>query len=239
MSPDGQYVAALRGNGDVYTGEVGASRLTYRPVGGGFTSLSWAADDNLWASGSAGVVIVSAVAKPAGASASVTIPVQGDPCRSQLSNVTQVRVAPDGVRVALVFGGQQQALAFGAIVMAGQTAAAQTPRTPPLASIQLSPFVVCGTPGSAFKALSWYGAEDVIALTQPSDKLTEYPVNGSTSTPIPGRRGIRSVAAYFSGSTGALVAGMNGAAMSVDTSLAGAGAWSQLNYPGQFPTYPG
>ena len=237
VSPDGQYVAALRGNGDVYTGEVGASRLTYRPVGGGFTSLSWAADDNLWAAGSAGVVIVSAAAKPACASAPVANPFQGEPCGSPLGNVTQVRVAPDGVRVALVFGGQQQALAFGAIVMAGQTAAAQTPQTPPLATIQLSPFVVCGTPGSAFKALSWYGAEDVIALTQPSDMLTEYPVNGSTSTPIPGRPGISSVAAYFGGSTGALVAGMNGGTMSVDTSLAG--AWSQLNYPGQFPTYPG
>jgi hypothetical protein len=237
VSPDGQYVAALRGDGNVYTGEISASRLTYRPVGSGFTSLSWDRNDDLWAAGSAGVVIVSAAAKSVGASAPVVIPVQGDPCRSPLGDVTQVQVAPDGVRVALVFGGQQQALAFGAIVMAGQSAAAQTPQTPPLATVQVSPFIVCGTPGSAFRALSWYGAENVIALTQPAGALTEYPVNGSTPTPIPGRPGIQSVAAYLDGSTGGLVAGMDGGAMSVDTSLQG--AWSQLNYPGQFPTYPG
>jgi hypothetical protein len=238
VSPDGKYVAALRAGGDIYTGEVSASHLTYRPVGGGFTSLSWDQNDNLWAAGSAGVVIVSAAAKSVGASASVGIPpLQGDPCGSQTGTVTAVRVAPDGVRVALVFGGQEQALAFGAIVMADQAA---TPQSPPLASVQLSPFVVCSQPGATFKALSWYGAEDVIGLTEPDGTLTEYPVNGGTSTTIPGRPGIRpvrSVAAYFDGTTGGLVAGLDGGAMSVDTTLGG--AWSSLNYAGQFPVYPG
>jgi hypothetical protein len=194
VSPDGQWVAALKG-GDVYTGQLGASKLTFRPVGTGFTSLSWDRNDNLWASGSGGVVIMTAGAKPVGASAPVEINYdnfEADACGSDASDVTAVRVAPDGVRVALVFGGQQQELAFGAIVVADQTA---TPQSPPLASVQLSPFVVCGLPGDSFKALSWYGAEDVVALSEPGDTLTEYPVNGGSSTTIQGRQGMTSIAA--------------------------------------------
>jgi hypothetical protein len=237
VSPDGEYVAALR-RGDIYTGEVGASRLTFRSGVGSFTSLSWDRDDNLWAAGSTGVVILSATAKPAGGSTLVPIQNQnrGNACPIDLGDVTAVRVAPDGVRIALVFGGQQQALAFGAIVMADQSAAVQAP---PVASVQLSPFVVC-PPGTAFESLSWYGAEDVIALTGPKGTLTEYPVNGGTPTTIPGPPGsssMRSVAAYFDGTGGGLVAGFDHAAMSVDPGLSG--AWSPLNYHGQFPVYRG
>jgi hypothetical protein len=235
VSPDGEYVAALR-SGDIYTGEVSASRLTFRPpVGGGFTSLSWDRDDNLWAAGSGGLVILSATAKPVDGSTPVGILNQnrGDACGSGPCDVTAVRVAPDGVRIALVFGGQQQALRFGAIVMADQSAAVQAP---PVASVQLSPFFV-SPPGAAFKALSWYGAEDVIALTEPGDTLTEYPVNGGTSTTISPLPGVRSVAAYFDGEAGGLVAGLDHGAMSVDTTISG--AWSALNYHGQLPVYPG
>ena len=237
VSPDGEYVAALRG-GDIYTGEVGASRLTFRPVGIGFTSLSWDRDDNLWAAGSAGVVTLSATAKPVDASAPVDIPNQNHACGSGPCDVTAVRVAPDGVRIALVFGGQQQTIAFGAIVMADQSGAAV--QAPPVASVLLSPFVVSPT-GTAFKALSWYGAEDVIALTESGDRLIEYPVNGGTSTTIPlGPPGMRSATAYFDGKAGGVVAGFDHGAMGVDTSTGGAWSeWSSLNYHGQFPVYPG
>jgi len=232
VSPDGHYVAALK-NGNVYTGQVGASHLTYR-VGDGFTSLSWDASDNLWAAGSTGLIIVSSAVK---SSPPVGIESQGSPCRSDLNDVTAVRVAPDGVRIALVFGGQQQELAFGAIVASQPTAA----QNPTLANIQLSPFSVC-LPGSSFKSLSWYGAENVIALTQSAtgDTLTEYPVNGSTattSTTISGQQSVTSVTAYNDGTTGGLVAGFDGGAMSVDTSIAG--PWSPLSFTGEFPTYPG
>ena len=221
VSPDGQYVAALRG-GDVYTGAVGASRLTFRPVGGGFTSLSWDKNDNLWAAGSVGVVIVSAAAKAVGTLSSVVIQSQGDACGSDLGDVTAVRVAPDGVRVALVFGGPQQALAFGAIVTPSQPTTAQNPQ---LANVQLSPFVVCRPPGT-FKELSWYGAENVIALAENGNALTEYPVNGGTPTSLTRTPGINSIAAYYGdGKHGGLVAGMDDDAMSVDTGLGG--VWSR------------
>ena len=236
VSPDGQYVAALR-DGNVYTGQVGASSLTFRSVGDGFTSLSWDANDNLWAAGSEGLIIVSAAVKPAGSSPPVGIGPQGGTCRSDLSDVTAVRVAPDGVRIALVFGGQQQELAFGAIVSSQPTAAQN--RT--LAAVQLSPFSVC-LPGSTVKSLSWYGAGNVMALTQSEsgDTLTEYPVNGSTpttATAISGLQSVSSVTAYNDGTTGGLVAELDGGAMSVDTSIVG--PWSSLSFLGESPTYPG
>jgi hypothetical protein len=234
VSPDGGYVAALRG-GDVYTGELGAGSLDMRPVGGGFTSLSWDKNDNLWAAGSAGVVILTAAAKKIGSSStSVDVQYGTDACGNVPGDVTAVRVAPDGVRVALVFGGQQQALAFGAIVLADHSASAQAP---PIASIQLSPFGVCRPAGDSFKALSWYGAENVVALTEPGDTVTEYPVNGGTSTTGSGRQGMRSIAAYYDGSAGGLVAGLDNGSMSVNTSISG--PWSPLDYHGQFPVFPG
>jgi hypothetical protein len=235
VSPDGKYVAALQ-DGNVYTGQVGASHLTYR-VGDGFTSLSWDVNDNLWAAGSEGLIIVSAAVKPAGSSPPVGIESQGSACRTDLSDVTGVRVAPDGVRIALVFGGQQTELAFGAIVASQPTAA----QNPTLATVQLSPFSVC-LPGSSVKSLSWYGAENVMALTQSEsgDTLTEYPVNGGTSTTataISGQQSVSSVTAYNDGTTGGLVAAFDGGEMSVDTSILG--PWTPLSFTGEFPTYPG
>jgi hypothetical protein len=234
VSPDGQYVAALRG-GNVYTGEVGASSLTVRVAGGGFTSLSWDRYDILWAAGSTGVVTLSAAAKSGSTPAQVNIQSWTGACPSDSGDVTAVRVAPDGVRVALVFGGQQQALAFGAIVRPDQFTIAQSP---PMASIQLSPFVVCGAPNDGvFRSLSWYGAEEVIALSEPGDVVTEYPVNGGTPTTLPDRPGMRSITGYFDGETTGLVSGLNDGTMSVDTSING--AWTTLNYHGQYPAYPG
>jgi hypothetical protein len=236
VSPNGAYVAALRG-GNIYTGYtsgVEAGRLISRTAGGSFTSLSWDRDDNLWAADSAGVVTLSATAKPVDTPATVAILNQNgsNACGDQPCDVTAVRVAPDGVRIALVFDGK---LAFGAIVMADQSAAVQASLA--ASSIQLSRFVVSPPSGKAFKALSWYGAEDVIALTEPGDTLTEYPVNGGTPTSSQGPPGMKSVAAYFDGKTGGLVAGFDHDTMNVDTSISG--AWSSLDYHGQLPVYPG
>ena len=235
VSPDGQYVAALRG-GDVYTGGLGASRLTFRPVGGGFTSLSWDKNDNLWAAGSGGVVIVSATAKAVGAYSQVVIQVQGDACGSDLGDVTAVRVAPDGVRVALVFGGQQQALAFGAIVMPDQPAAAQSPaaRECPAVAVRglprgghLQGAVLVRRRGRHRAHRAWGRSHGVSSERR-------YPDDAHGQPP-----GISSIAAYFddNGKTGGLVAGMDDDAMSVDVGLGG--AWTPLNDKGQFPAYPG
>jgi hypothetical protein len=138
-----------------------------------------------------------------------------------------LRVAPDGVRVALVIAGQQPMLAFGAIVVQDQSRAGQQQA---LVHVNLSPFFVCGAPG-AFRSLSWYGADNVVALGQ-DGTLTEYPVNGGTSTTIAGKAGIRSITARKGAG---LIAGV-GDTMFIDPSPTG--AWNLVG-AGLSPAYPG
>src|SRR5262249_28656360 len=72
VSPDGEYVAALRG-GQVYTGPRDARSLSPRAVAGGVTSLSWDSNDNLWTTGTTGVSLLTATAKPSTPSVQVTV----------------------------------------------------------------------------------------------------------------------------------------------------------------------
>src|SRR5262249_50945815 len=92
---------------------------------------------------------------------------------------TQLQVAPDGVRVAIVSGGNQ--LIFGAI--------SQQPGQSPLITlspVQEAPLTqVQSAPAQAnFTALSWYGPDNVVALATPGPSVTEYPVSGATPTSI-------------------------------------------------------
>jgi hypothetical protein len=194
VSPDGNYIAVVR-NGTLYTGTAGAGAgaLSARNVGGGIiTSLSWDVYDYLWVV--AGMTVFRLPPfpnKPVGPPLTVMVPyphTYGDPCGSNPDDVTALRVAPDGVRVAIVFGGTQETLAFGAIVMPqdAQSLHGQQPQSQ--VSVNPSPFSVCGT-AHAFKALSWYGADDVIALGEAGDTVTDYPVNGGTPTVVPGPPG--------------------------------------------------
>jgi hypothetical protein len=225
VSPDGQYFAVLR-DGVVYTGAMGSGKLSLRDAGGGFSSLSWDDNDNLWAAGSVNVVVLPATTKP-NTSVQVVVDQKGDTCPGTTGGVTQLRVAPDAVRVALVIGGQQPMLAFGAIVMQDQPRAGQQQS---LAHVNLSPFFVCGTAG-AFRSLSWYGTDNVFALGQ-GGALTEYPVNGGTSTTIPGRAGTRSITARW---RAGVIAGV-GDTMFIDPNATG--VWNAVG-AGLSPAYPG
>jgi hypothetical protein len=228
VSPDGQYFAVLH-DGTVYSAPMGSGKLTMRDVGGGFTSLSWDRNDNLWAAGPPNVVMLPATPKPnAGSSPVVVAQYPSDTCPGTSNGVTQLRVAPDGVRVALVIAGQQPMLAFGAIDLQDQSRAGQQQS---LVHVSLSPFFVCGPPG-AFRSVSWYGADNVVALGQDSTTLTDYPVNGGTSTTILGKAGTRSITARKGAG---LIAGV-GDTMYIDPSATG--AWNPVG-AGLSPAYPG
>jgi hypothetical protein len=225
ISPDGEYVAALHG-GSVYTGMVGARSLKLRDVGMNVTFLSWEGNDNLWAVGSLGIVVVpGTTSKPATPSIPVSLPQSQSACGSS-QDVTAIRIAPDGVRVAIVFGGQE--LAFGAIVPADAQAQQIT--------VHLSPFSVCGSAG-AFTALSWYGAGYVVALGEPGGTLTEYPVNGGTATPIPGpSSGVQWVTASGEKKYGGVIASVSDGSMLL---LNPSGGESTVPVTGQWPAFPG
>lgn len=225
VSPDGKYLAAVR-KGTLYTGTVGDSRLAARGLGSGITSLSWDKGDNLWVVNSAGVFTLSATP---GKSAPPPIPVAigypNNSCGSNGDEPVALRVAPDGVRVAIVYGGTQDTLAFGAITRSGTAAQ-------PLINIYLSPFFVCKNPG-AFTSLSWYGADDVVALGEPGNTVTDYPVNGGTPTQVPGPLGT-STSITASANWGLVVAGRG--TLSSATGLSS--AWDS-QVPGLSPAFPG
>jgi Lipoprotein LpqB beta-propeller domain/Sporulation and spore germination len=228
VSPDAKYLALLK-NGDLYTGAVGASKLTSRGVGPGITSLSWDSSDNLWLVDSGSVQVLSATpGKPATSPVTVSIFSSGYPnssCGSNPEDVTALRVAPDGVRVAIVYGGPQETLAFGAIARSGSA-------SQQLILINLSPFFVCKAAG-AFTSLSWYGAEDVVALGQASNAVTDYPVNGGTPTTVQGAQGA-STSITASAGWGLVTAGRG----TISSAPSLSGAWGSLG-AGLSPAFPG
>jgi hypothetical protein len=134
---------------------------------------------------------------------------------------TALRVAPDGVRVAVVTSGNT--LTFGAI-SGGQGATPQIT----LSQVQLSPLN-----SATFTGVTWYGPGDVITLADPGPVATEYPVNGGTATSIPVDPEQTSVSAS---SGNLLIAGLAGGHIAADDSLAG--SWMLLG-SGSNPAYPG
>jgi hypothetical protein len=134
---------------------------------------------------------------------------------------TQIRVAPDGVRVALVIGDNE--LTFGAI--SGQEG--PDPQIA-LSQVQLNP-----PTGTGFTGLTWYGPDNVITLALPGPAATEYPVSGGTPTSIPVEPDMETITAS---SGNLLIAGLTDGTLVADNSLTG--AWMFLG-DGINPAYPG
>jgi hypothetical protein len=225
VSSDGQFLAALR-NGVISIGPVGGP-LTPR-AGTGYTSMSWDPNDNLWATGANGIVMLHAGAS-AGSAAGEPVSVQVVPEGNLPQGpYTALSVAPDGVRVAVVIGSSE--LSFGAITVQPSGRVGQQA----IIKIQLSPFYVSGKSGS-FQSVTWYGPDNVITLVGSASEpeLFEYPVNGGTSTRIPSQEGILSVTASF-GSP--LIAGAKNDALLSDASVSG--SWVAIAN-GLAPAYPG
>lgn len=230
VSPDGNYVAALRGD-TLYAGVVG-SPLVKR--GSGYASISWDVNDDLWATAGDRIVMFrgAAGAQPLGPMVPVTVFSTSD---LDLPPYTDIKVAPDGVRVAIVMEGEY--LTFGAI----------SGRLGPNPQISLS--TVQYQPASPdqsnavsvkFKAISWYGPEHVITLATPGPVVTEYSLSGGASQPIPADPGMQTITA----SAGQpLIAGLPKGLLASDASLIG--SWMPVTgnhsrpVKGSAPAYPG
>lgn len=242
VSPDGRYLAALR-DGTLYTGPLGGP--LFKRGGSGYTTMSWDARDRLWAVAAGAVAMLrgdvtarSAQALTAPESVLVTQP-DGYP---ETEPVTAVRVAPDGVRVAFIIGGTARTLAFGAIArrVPGPAQEQVPPRAGQLAEglpvIKLSPFHVSGS--DEFSSVSWYGANNVVTMgvgtSTEGPRLTEYSVNGVSSTVIPTEMGIRSVTTSAGGEL--IAATEDGTLLG---NLSTSGAWASIGSSGLAPAYPG
>ena len=237
VSPDGKYLAALRG-GTLFIGLVDGPLM--RRQGSGYATLSWDPNDNLWTTTTVGQIFVfrtgvslsSRQAKPIAATVrdSNNGVFTGGP-------FTDLQIAPDGVRVAMIIDSSE--LAFGALVW--------EPGTSPglgAVEIELSLFSVSNPAPTGFTSVTWYGPNNVITLGSGSI-LTEYPVNGGSSTSQTLDEPIQSISA----SAGqALIAGVGKGSKGGMADMIQAptltGAWTPVTVKGipvkgVSPAYPG
>jgi hypothetical protein len=230
VSPDGAYLAALRGN-TLYTGRLADGSLTKR--GSGFVAMSWDVNDDLWVSQGNQLVMFRG-APGARQPLAQMVPVEVNSVFVS-GPYTALRVAPDGVRVAIVSGGSD--LTFGAI-------SRQQSQSPLItfSPVQESPLTQVQTAPQAadFTALSWYGPDDVITLATPGPAVTEYPVSGATPQPLQAEDGMQTITASYGQP---LIAGLSNGRMVADAGLTG--SWMSINNAddtpagGSSPTYPG
>jgi len=219
VSRDASYLAVLRGS-TLYTGALGGA-LTKR--GTGYTSISWDVSDDLWAAqGNEIVMFRTAVGQRQvlGEMVQATV-VDQYSFENPNATFSVLRVAPDGVRVAVVIGGTT--LAYGAI--SGQDG--------PSPQITLSQVQEQSVNDTTFTSLTWYGSDDVITLSNPGSAVTEYPVSGGSATSISSDSGMESITAS---SGPQLIAALSDGDLVSDASLTG--AWMFV-IEGRAPAFPG
>jgi hypothetical protein len=227
VSPDGNYVACYSPDEKKVFTALSSAPGVLTPVQGGVigpgvTALSWDRNDDLWIAQGGDVFMLPVKGLASGKAIRVgSVP----------AGVTDLSVAPDGVRIALIV----QDGSGTEVELAATSSQEQQASIEETASI--GPLVQVG-PGLADPdSLAWYDADDLIVLSGGSDEtLSEVPVDGQqafNSQPAP--QGAYSITA--DGSMNALVAGLSDQRISVSTSLEG--PWQPLSVHGQNPAYPG
>ena len=216
VSPDGRYVAGLGTGGSLYTGTLTSkSTLTLR-VNSRFTSLSWDIHDDLWAVQDGQIWMIPG---HGGSALQVTDMLPAG------EKVTALKVAPDGVRFALLVSGPSGTqLLLAAIVGSGKQAHLGT--AVPISADNLN-----------LTSLAWYDSDHVLALQDSSSHpvLDEVTINGGNITPYPATKGITSITA--DGSANPLVAELSNGQLT--TLATPGGLWSGVIGAGRSPAYPG
>ena len=211
----------------VYVGPVTdgtpAFSATPRLTGNVITALSWDGSDDLWVADDGAVTML-----PPG---SGTVPVLFN------GSVSELSVAPDGVRIAFI--AQEPRAAAGALPGRHRRRAAKHQRA--RLARGASGHQGSGRHGSTLTspaALTWYDADNLVVLNTDSEgnTLWEVPVDGQLAQELPAiPSGVTSITA--DGTANVLVAGLSGNSLAVSTSLEG--PWLRLGNPGQNPAYPG
>jgi Lipoprotein LpqB beta-propeller domain/Sporulation and spore germination len=183
VSRDQRYLAGIGGSATastLYTNSLSAAAkphassaaraLQIRMSGVSIASVSWDRDDSLWVAGSSGGKPRVWVLGPAkGTPLSVRLP-------SNIRSVTALRVAPDGVRVAMIasvstVNGLVKEVLLAAILRTND-------------QVTLSSSVQLGADLTRPSALSWYDADHLLVVNQASygPQLEEVPVDGDRSS---------------------------------------------------------
>jgi Lipoprotein LpqB beta-propeller domain/Sporulation and spore germination len=229
VSPDGSYLAIVTaGKGYLYVGKLSGQAAPFsaaqpRLTGGDVTSLSWDRNNNLWVTQGGTIYELPSAGKPV----QVSFP----------EAVTDLAVAPDGVRLAFIaqVAGSSPVLYLAAIgggppegVELGSPTAHQ--------AIRVAAAIGPGLTHPA--SVAWYDADDLLVVNDAGstgNTLMEVPVDGQQPQQQVAPPGLNSITA--DGRANVLVAGLSGGNLSVSTSLEG--PWYQLGEPGQSPAYPG
>jgi WD40 repeat protein len=237
VSPDQRYLAGTgeaAGAATLYTSSlsaaakphasVSARTLQTRMSGATITSLSWDRHDNLWVAGSSGGKPRVWKLSASGERVSVGLP-------SNILGVTALRVAPDGVRVALI-----------ASVKPSSGAAPDTEvllsaiEGPSEQQVMLSSAEQIGADLTQPSALSWYDADHLLVVNQASygPQLEEVPVDGDRSSYQGIEPEMASIAA--AGPNNGLFVGLRTGRLAKSLGLGE--LWNQF-VPGRAVIYPG
>jgi hypothetical protein len=229
VSPDRRWVAGITANGAaVYHGDLGpgAWPQPWRPTSGTCTSVSWDEQDDLWIAAGGQVWML-----PPGATFAPVVPIDGG---APGGEVTQLRVAPDGVRAAMIVRGMVNGKSVSQVQVAAITRSGQ--------SVSVGEPVTIGSAIPDPEALSWYGTDDVIVLGGSSSgpQLYEVPLNGGQPTPIatPDGDPVSVTATNPDDSAGEIALGMSDGKIMI---AADQGAFEPVRAvpTGQAPAYPG
>ena len=228
VSLNGHYLAGVAAT-TVYTADLAAAAKEHAPAAAGnlhsrlsgtrFSTPSWDSAGDLWVAGRVkgepGVWVIPAAS--GGRPVPVSLPIGTGP-------VTGLRVAPDGVRIALIVGrGASAHLMVGAITRSG--GAVFITQAVPLAPGLTGP-----------TALTWYNEDHLLVITQSANgtRLWEVPVNGDL--PIPKSPQPDMVSITAAGPQNALYAGVSGGRLLNSVSLGepfrDISAGSDATYPG-------
>jgi hypothetical protein len=183
VSRDQRYLAGIGANdtgSTLYTSSLfaaakphassAARALQIRMSGVSIASVSWDRSDNLWVAGtSGGKPRVWVLGPSKGTPVSVRLP-------PNIRSVTALRVAPDGVRVAMIasvstVNGLVKEVLLGAILRSND-------------QVSLSSAGQLGADLTRPSALSWYDADHLLVVNQASygPQLEEVPVDGDRSS---------------------------------------------------------
>ena len=227
VSPDRRWVAGITAGGRaVYIGGLshGARLREWRPTSGSCTSVSWDDQGNLWIAAGGEVWML-----PPGGTSAPLVTLDGVAPEDE---VTQFRVAPDGVRAAMIVRGTFDNRPGSQVQLAAIT------HSGPSASV--GPPVTIGSAIPDPVALSWYGTDNVIVLNGGSSgaQLYEVPLNGGQPTPIavPGGDTVSVTATSPAGATAEIVLGMPDGKIMVSANL---GSFELARAIGAAPVYPG
>src|ERR1700733_6081833 len=231
VSPDGQYLAVVTaGQGDLLVGKLSGPAASFaktpRLTGGGITALDWDRQDRL-----------------RGVQNRVTyrLPATGDSQIQETFNgtVTDLAVAPDGVRIAFIAQPPNSSASELYLAAAGGGPEASNGQLgSPFSHVTIRSFASIGTGLTHPASVAWYDADNLIVVNDAAtgNTLAEVPVDGQQAQYLDvGPPDPTSITA--DGSQNVLVAGLSDGDLEVSTGLEG--PWVQLGEPGQNPAYPG